>query len=438
MLFSKTVVVAAALAPLASAHGSTGLPKIMGLDIFDRRAGSLIANLKSGGLLGAEANEKSVLEARKDDRECGEGIGSCPQDKCCSISGYCGTTPNHCYSPGCNYKYGPACPENQHPEGTNTSSIPRPKLGSVPYGGTGVFKCKNPGTVALTYDDGPHKDFTDRILDLFKSYNAKATFFITGNNINKGQIDKTQEHINAIKRMNTEGHQIASHTWTHLNLTKISSEDRKNQIWNVEMALNNIVGKIPTYLRPPYSSCDAACQQDMSDLGYHLIYFDVDTDDYEQINASRIQNSKDWFKGNITKGGATPEKNDWLTISHDIIEQTANNLTEYMLSTLTQLGYKAVTVGECLGDPEDNWYRQFGDSADRTGNSSTSTSSSSGSSGTSSATSSPTSPQGSRSTSGGAAPEQTTSSATSALQNTGRLAYAVSALLLSVPIALAL
>ena len=137
------------------------------------------------------------------------------------------------------------------------------------------------------------------------------------------------------------------------------------------MALNNIVGKIPTYLRPPYSSCDAACQADMSDLGYHLIYFDVDTDDYQQINASRIQNSKDWFKGNITKSGATPEKNDWLAISHDIIEQTANNLTEYMLSTLTQLGYKAVTVGECLGDPEENWYRQFGDSADRTGNSST-------------------------------------------------------------------
>lgn len=34
------------------------------------------------------------------------------------------------------------------------------------------------------------------------------------------------------------------------------------------------------------------------------------------------------------------------------------NLTEYMLSTLTQLGYKAVTVGECLGDPAENWYRK--------------------------------------------------------------------------------
>lgn len=174
--------------------------------------------------------------------------------------------------------------------------------------------------------------------------------------------------------MDTEGHQIASHTWTHQNLSDISSEDRKNQIWYLEMALNNIVGKIPTYLRPPYIDCKDACQQDMSDLGYHLIYWDVNTDDYQQVNSSRIQNSKDWFTGNITKSGATPEKNEWLTISHDIIEQTANNLTEYMLSTITKLGYKAVTVGECLGDPEENWYRRFEDSAQRATNTSTSVS----------------------------------------------------------------
>ena len=278
----------------------------------------------------------------------------------------CGTTAEHCYSPNCDWKYGPACPENQHPEGKNTSSIPRPKLGSIPYGTT-ISKCKVPGTVALTFDDGPLKGFTNHILNLLQSYNAKATFFVTGNNIGKGQIDKTQEHIDAIKRMNEEGHQIASHTWTHLNLEKISSVDRKNQMWNLEMAINNIVGKIPTYMRPPYSSCETGCLQDMGDLGYHLISFDVDTDDYQQLTPIKIQNSKDRFKATITEKGATPESHGWLAISHDILEQTANNLTEYMLSTLTQLGYKAVTVGECLDDPEENWYRQFGDSASRTG-----------------------------------------------------------------------
>ncbi|KAJ4990580.1 chitin deacetylase [Stagonosporopsis vannaccii] len=457
MLFSKTATLAAALAPLASAHGSTGLPNIVGLDLVDRRAENLIASLRAGGLVSTQAHSQPGLEVRADDRECGEGIGSCPQDKCCSISGYCGTTDNYCYSPNCQWKYGPACPENKHPEGKNTSSIPRPKFGSVPYGGSGVWKCKNPGTVALTFDDGPQKHFTDHILDVLKSYNAKATFFITGNNINKGQIDKTDEHISAIKRMDTEGHQIASHTWTHLNLSIISSEDRKNQIWNVEMALNNIVGKIPTYLRPPYSACNEACQKDMSDLGYHLIYFDVNTDDYNQPDAIKIQNSKDWFKGNITKDGATSEKNSSLAIGHDILDQTANNLTEFMLSTLTELGYKAVTVGECLGDAEENWYRQFGDSENRTSNSSTSvstsapssqvrsdevpvdtmliiaqTSSSSDSTGSANSNSPTGSSQGPSSTSSSALPEQSTSFAVHTLQISGQLVYYVTATVLAV------
>jgi peptidoglycan/xylan/chitin deacetylase (PgdA/CDA1 family) len=228
----------------------------------------------------------------------------------------------------------------------------------VAYGGDGIFQCVTPGTVALTFDDGPQSVYTDHILDLFKSYNAKATFFMTGNNINKGQIDI--KHAEVIKRVDAEGHQVASHTWTHLDLSKISSFDRKNQMWMNEMALRNVLGKIPTYMRPPYSSCTAisGCQQDLADLGYHITNFKVDTDDYNQITPDKIQASKDWFKGNITKDGASADKGaKWLSISHDILEQTANNLTEYMLSTLTQLGYKAVTVGECLGDPKVNWYR---------------------------------------------------------------------------------
>lgn len=280
----------------------------------------------------------------------------------------CGTDPDYCYSPGCNYQYGPGCAENKTPAGTNTSSVARTKLGSIAYGGAGIYNCVKPGTVAITYDDGPLKNYTAHVLDVFKSYNGKATFFITGNNINKGQIDTTEEYSSVIKRMHSEGHQIASHTWTHLDLSAVSAVDRKNQMWKNEMALRNILGFFPTYMRPPYSSCTAesSCESDMANLGYHVTYFDVDTDDYNQDTPNEIQNSKNWFKGNITASGAKPASAEWLAIGHDIHEQTAYNLTEYMLSTLTQLGYKAVTVGECLGDPVANWYRQSAGSTNPT------------------------------------------------------------------------
>ncbi|KAF1842529.1 carbohydrate esterase family 4 protein, partial [Cucurbitaria berberidis CBS 394.84] len=362
MLYSAAVAAIVAATPLVSAHGAA-LPNIVGLNPRDLKARDLLSSL---GARFTDVHEfvkapENQVKPRQDGKECGANIGSCGAGLCCSPNGYCGTTGDFCYSPGCNYAYGPGCPENATPAGTNTSSIARTKIGSISYGGGGIYNCVTPGTVAITYDDGPQKVLTNHILDVMASHNAKATFFITGNNINKGQIDITQEYIDVIKRMDAEGHQIASHTWTHLDLSVVSSIDRKQQMWKNEMALRNIVGKIPTYMRPPYSSCTGACQTDMAALGYHVTYFDVDTDDYNQDAPDEIQNSKNWFRGNITQGGATGTNGaKWLEISHDIHEQTANNLTEYMLSTLTQLGYKAVTVGDCLGDPKANWYRATG------------------------------------------------------------------------------
>ncbi|KAJ8117835.1 hypothetical protein OPT61_g1055 [Boeremia exigua] len=356
----STLAAVAAIAPFVNAHGGMGLPRIAGINMRDLKSRDLLANLEAriAEVKVAHAHENH-LTARQDDRECGAGIGSCPAGQCCSGAGYCGTEDDYCYSPGCDYEHGPGCPENITPAGASTSSIARTKIGSVPYGGAGIYSCVTPGTVALTYDDGPQKDYTTHVLDLFKTYNGKATFFITGNNINKGEIDTTPEFSSVIKRMDAEGHHIASHTWTHLDLSAVSSADRKNQMWKNEMALRNIVGKIPTYMRPPYSSCTAesGCEQDMADLGYHVTYFDVDTDDYNQDAADKIQTAKDNFKNGITANGATASTSDWLAIGHDIHYQTVYNLTDYMLSTLTNLGYKAVTVGECLGDPQANWYR---------------------------------------------------------------------------------
>ncbi|KAF1947976.1 glycoside hydrolase/deacetylase [Clathrospora elynae] len=359
MRYSAALTAVAAFAPLVSAHG-VALPRIVGLNPRDLKARNLLGSL---GARFTEVHElvkapENRLKARQNDLECGAGVGSCAAGQCCSPEGYCGTTGDYCYSPGCDYQHGPGCPENITPAGTNTSSIARTKLGSVQYGGDGIYGCVTPGTVAITYDDGPQKVFTSHILDVMKTYNAHATFFITGNNINKGQIDITQEFVDVIKRMDAEGHQIASHTWTHLDLSAISQEDRKNQMYKNEMALRNIVGKIPTYMRPPYSSCTGMCETDMADLGYHVTYFDLDTDDYEHDDPNLIQASKNWFTANVTSAPAASSQ--WLEIGHDIHEQTANNLTDYMLNTLTQLGYKAVTVGDCLGDPKANWYRAAG------------------------------------------------------------------------------
>lgn len=86
-----------------------------------------------------------------------------------------------------------------------------------------------------------------------------------------------------------------------------------------------------------------------------MVYFDLDTDDYALTKAEQLGEAKK--KVDVALKDADPEQDGFIAIAHDIHEQSATKLTEYMLDVMKEKGYKAVTVGECLGDPEVNWYR---------------------------------------------------------------------------------
>lgn len=159
-----------------------------------------------------------------------------------------------------------------------------------------------------------------------------------------------------LRRMAAEGHQIASHTWTHPNTSTLSKAQVSNQMaWN-EIARSAVLGYFPTYMRPPYAACRAACQTVMGQLGYHIVYYNIDTKDYLNDDASLIQNSKDIWDVAVNEG--SPATKSFLEIGHDIHYQSVYNLTGYILTSLKKKGYQAVTVGECLGDAKKNWYRQ--------------------------------------------------------------------------------
>jgi len=93
----------------------------------------------------------------------------------------------------------------------------------------------------------------------------------------------------------------------------------------------------------------------MKTLGYHIIFFDLDTEDYLHDTPATNQISKNIVKNSIAV--ANPAVDDRLAIMHDIHEQTVHNLTSYVLDTLAAKGFRTVTVGECLGDNAANWYR---------------------------------------------------------------------------------
>lgn len=279
------------------------------------------------------------------------------------MAGYCGNTEDYCADPGsCMLGFG-RCDSDATPAGASTANAPRPLKGPVTYTDD-IDDCIQDNVVALSYDDGPF-EYTSQLLDILKTYGYHATFFITGNNNGKGEIDITSPYPDLIRRMVAEGHQVASHTWSHYSLSNITHDLRISQMVKNEMAFNNIIGMWPTYMRPPYSDCTEAsgCWADLQALGYHRIYFDLDTQDYLNPLPLQIQKSKNIVKKALAVKGVT----DYLSIQHDIVEQSVTNLSAYYFDIIKAKGWKGVTVAECLGDTDtSNWYRSLNGSSSST------------------------------------------------------------------------
>ena len=114
-------------------------------------------------------------------------------------------------------------------------------------------------------------------------------------------------------------------------------------------------------LSPPFCICEAQCQPILSDLGYHIVYYDLDTQGYLKTTAEDIQQSKDIVDKALAS--SSPAADAWLHIEHDIHYHVVYSLMDYMLEQVSSKGWNMVTVGQCLGDPEALWYRSVdGDS----------------------------------------------------------------------------
>jgi len=153
--------------------------------------------------------------------------------------------------------------------------------------------------------------------------------------------------------MVTAGHQVASHSFSHADFSKISRETQISELVQTEKAFLDVLGYYPTYFRCPYLRCDSALPL-LADYGYHVISTNADTKDYMFDSPDQIYNAKNNFANAVSGDSA---RNSYISLTHDIKQQTVLELTRYMIETARARGYELVTVGECLGDDRGNWYR---------------------------------------------------------------------------------
>ncbi|KAK2031935.1 chitin deacetylase [Colletotrichum zoysiae] len=232
--------------------------------------------------------------------------------------------------------------------GLTIRDMERPRFGNVPYG-VDITRCTVNGKVALTFDDGPG-EYTEKVLDtLEKNGNIKATFFLVGTNGQNGIANPAYTPL--LKRMLGAGHQLGSHSWSHKDFNTISRDQQVDELVKNEEVFAKVLNIVPTYFRPPYTHCDDKCISTLNDLSYHVADYNLDTKDWVDDGA----NSKQTYSGAISS--ASPSSSSFIALAHDIHSFTVNGFVQYMIDVAKEKGFEFTTVGECLGDPASNWYR---------------------------------------------------------------------------------
>lgn len=120
--------------------------------------------------------------------------------------------------------------------------------------------------IAITFDDGPHPVYTEKLLDGLKERDVKATFFVLG--------EKAKEYPEIIERMEKEGHIIGNHTYTHIQLKSSNRQQFRDELVQTNETIKEITGQEVQYVRPPYGTWDKKLEEE---LNMFPVLWNVDT-----------------------------------------------------------------------------------------------------------------------------------------------------------------
>jgi peptidoglycan/xylan/chitin deacetylase (PgdA/CDA1 family) len=122
---------------------------------------------------------------------------------------------------------------------------------------------------ALTFDDGPHAEYTPRLLDILARHQARATFFMLG--------QSAIQYPDLVRRIAQAGHAIGNHSWDHASFPFITGRQRREQIRACAQALAPYGQRL---FRPPYGEQNLASRLDMLWMRYKVILFNCEVGDW--------------------------------------------------------------------------------------------------------------------------------------------------------------
>lgn len=168
----------------------------------------------------------------------------------------------------------------------------------------------NDKVLYLTFDDGPTPEITNWTLNTLKEYNAKATFFCIGNNIEK--------HPEIFQNILNEGHAIGNHTNNHIKGWKTKAKDYLENTLEAENIITNQIQdsefRVQNFFRPPYGQITPKQGNKLLELNYKIIMWDVLSFDWD----------KDVSKETCLKNVTSNATNGSIVVFHDSIKASKN------------------------------------------------------------------------------------------------------------------
>lgn len=184
-----------------------------------------------------------------------------------------------------------------------------------------------PKVVALTFDDGPNKKYTETLLDGLKARDVKASFFLIGECIEGNET--------IVERMEKEGHLIGVHCMFHTDLTKEETAEALKQLEDTGSMIEGITGKKPEYVRPPFGSWNESLGDTVS---MEPVFWNVDSVDWKLRNTSKI-----------VRKVMKDTKNGDIILMHDEFSTSVEAALQ-IIDNLLANGYTFVTVDELTID----------------------------------------------------------------------------------------
>ncbi len=188
--------------------------------------------------------------------------------------------------------------------------------------------------VALTFDDGPHPEFLPRLLDKLRELNVHATFFVVG--------EKVADAPDMAARIVQDGHEIANHTFHHLNLTTIPLPFIESEIKSNNDMIYQACGVRPKFFRPPGGRADEDVYRIARDEKLTTVMWTDDPADFSSPGPEVIEGR---LLGHIRPGA--------VILLHSGIEQTLAILPDFV-AQLRRGGYRFVTMSEMAQHLEKN------------------------------------------------------------------------------------